>query len=216
MTPDGAARRLIDMSARLMRLRAVPRGVLARLVRRAGACMQVHPGEPPGWLDQDGTDDTDQQAQTGPRADTAGPGTAGPDTAGPDTAGPDRLQGRARVVLGSVVERYAAARAATAVLTGARGADAPTDAAQRHELLVGALVALVDSVGDVPVLLGELRAARMRAADLAAAGRATLSADQDGEADPLSYLRDELSYQAGDAVDVAGTVDVAGDVAVRP
>lgn len=56
MTGDGAARRLIDMSARLMRLRTVPLGVLARLVRRDGACMEKHPSEPPGWLDQDATD----------------------------------------------------------------------------------------------------------------------------------------------------------------
>lgn len=110
----------------------------------------------------------------------------------------------------AVVRRYAAARAATAAVIGARGADAPPDAAGRHELLVSALVALVESVGDVPVLVAELHAARMRAANLAAAGRATLAADQDGEADPLFYLRDELSYGAGDAAR-----DTA-DVAVRP
>ncbi len=56
MTGDRAARRLIDMSARLARLRTAPPDVLARLVRRDGACMQIHPGEPPGWINQEATD----------------------------------------------------------------------------------------------------------------------------------------------------------------
>jgi hypothetical protein len=58
------------------------------------------------------------------------------------------------------------------------------------------------SLSDVPVLVSEntrlrsqLRAARLERANLAAAGRATLAADRDGEADPLSYLRDELAAQ---------------------
>ena len=41
--------------------------------------------------------------------------------------------------------------------------------------------------------LRRVGAARMRAADLEAAGRATLAAERDGEADPLFYLRDELA-----------------------
>ncbi len=59
--------------------------------------------------------------------------------------------------------------------------------------------ALVDSVTDVPALLSEvdrlwlaLVATRRRYANLVAATRAALGADRDGEADPLSYLRDEL------------------------
>lgn len=54
-------------------------------------------------------------------------------------------------------------------------------------------------VADVPVLLAEIDRlhsltglSRGQYADLLAAARATLSADRDGEADPLSYLRDEL------------------------
>jgi hypothetical protein len=45
---------------------------------------------------------------------------------------------------------------------------------------------------EVARLSGELRAARLDRANLLAAMRATLAADSDEEADPLSYLRDEL------------------------
>jgi hypothetical protein len=56
------------------------------------------------------------------------------------------------------------------------------------------------AVADVPVLLAEidrcrtlLALTRARHADLLAAARATLAAYRDGEADPLWYLRDELT-----------------------
>jgi ABC-type transporter Mla subunit MlaD len=55
---------------------------------------------------------------------------------------------------------------------------------------------------DVPVLTteitrlhAELAAVRLARANLAAAGRATLTADRSGDPSPLSYLRDELSAQ---------------------
>jgi hypothetical protein len=48
-------------------------------------------------------------------------------------------------------------------------------------------------LAEVQMLRRALNAARMRAADLEAAGRATLAAERDGEADPLFYLRDELA-----------------------
>lgn len=58
------------------------------------------------------------------------------------------------------------------------------------------------SLSDVPILTSEttrlhaeLRAARLKLANLAAAGRATLAAIRDGEPDPLSYLRNELAAQ---------------------
>lgn len=62
--------------------------------------------------------------------------------------------------------------------------------------------ALQASADDVPALLSEvdrlwtqLARTRLRYANLAAAGRATLSATRDGEdPDPLSYLRDELAH----------------------
>lgn len=57
-------------------------------------------------------------------------------------------------------------------------------------------VAVWTAVADIPVMLAELERltrllthARWDLADLLAAGRATLSADHDGEADPLAYLR---------------------------
>ncbi|GLY07644.1 hypothetical protein [Actinoplanes sp. NBRC 101535] len=55
-------------------------------------------------------------------------------------------------------------------------------------------------IGDVPVLLAEVdRLARLVTrtrwdfADLLAAARATLSADHDGESEPLTYLRDAVA-----------------------
>jgi hypothetical protein len=58
--------------------------------------------------------------------------------------------------------------------------------------------ALWTAVGDIPVLLAEvdrlaqlLNRTRRDFANLLAAANATLSADQDGESDPLAYLRDE-------------------------
>jgi hypothetical protein len=87
--------------------------------------------------------------------------------------------GEYQLDLGAVAGRYAA------VLTARPGS--------------GFLAAVVVAVADVPVLLGEVRrlrtglwAARLRYANLVAAGRATLGAAADGEVDPLCYLRDEL------------------------
>ena len=58
------------------------------------------------------------------------------------------------------------------------------------------------SLSDVPILTteitrldGQLRAARLDRANLAAAGRATLAASRDGDPDPLSFLRAELAAQ---------------------
>ncbi|GAA4232572.1 hypothetical protein GCM10022254_32800 [Actinomadura meridiana] len=48
---------------------------------------------------------------------------------------------------------------------------------------------------EIERLSTELRDTRIRRANLAAAARASLSAQRDGERDPLSYLRDELSAQ---------------------
>jgi hypothetical protein len=61
---------------------------------------------------------------------------------------------------------------------------------------------LTDALADTPALITEittLRALiaeeRLDRANLAAAALATISAHRDGEPDPLSYLRDELSAQ---------------------
>jgi hypothetical protein len=61
---------------------------------------------------------------------------------------------------------------------------------------------LIDALADTPALTAEitqLRALiaeeRLDRANLAAAALATISAHRDGEADPLSYLRDELTAQ---------------------
>jgi len=61
-------------------------------------------------------------------------------------------------------------------------------------------VAIWTVIADIPVMLAEihrlyalLSRARWDFADMLAAARATLDADRDGEADPLSYLRDEVS-----------------------
>ena len=55
--------------------------------------------------------------------------------------------------------------------------------------------ALADTLtlsAEIARLTAELSAARLDRANLLAAIRATLAAHADGEADPLSYLRDEL------------------------
>jgi hypothetical protein len=63
--------------------------------------------------------------------------------------------------------------------------------------------ALVRSVIDVPALVSEVErlwlalvASRRRTANLAAACRAAIAAEHDGEADPLSYVRDQLAELA--------------------
>ncbi|MFB4308934.1 hypothetical protein [Actinomadura sp. GTD37] len=58
--------------------------------------------------------------------------------------------------------------------------------------------ALTDAHGllsEITRLLGEVAKVRKDRANLVAAGRATLNAHHDGEADPLYYLRDELRAQ---------------------
>ena len=69
--------------------------------------------------------------------------------------------------------------------------------AARHRLTP---VAIWTAIADIPVMLAEIQRlysllsrARWDFADLLAAARATLDADRDGEADPLAYLRDEVS-----------------------
>jgi hypothetical protein len=59
------------------------------------------------------------------------------------------------------------------------------------------------SIADIPVLLAELERlarlltwARTEFANLLAAANATLAAQRDGEADPLSYLRDQVAAHA--------------------
>jgi hypothetical protein len=56
--------------------------------------------------------------------------------------------------------------------------------------------ALVDTAAlsaEITRLTAELRDTRLDRANLLAAARATLSASLEGESDPLSYLRDELT-----------------------
>jgi hypothetical protein len=61
---------------------------------------------------------------------------------------------------------------------------------------------LTDALADTPALTAEISRLRAQVAEerldranLAAAALATVSAHRDGEADPLSYLRDELAAQ---------------------
>ncbi|WP_433609535.1 hypothetical protein ACQP2P_38595 [Dactylosporangium sp. CA-139114] len=76
------------------------------------------------------------------------------------------------------------------------------DAVRAHleaALQRGTRVALWTAVADVPVLLAEIERqaelltfARTEHANLLAAARATLSAARDGDAEALTYLRDEV------------------------
>ncbi|MGC9666851.1 hypothetical protein ACNTMW_09885 [Planosporangium sp. 12N6] len=68
-------------------------------------------------------------------------------------------------------------------------------------------LAIWTAVADIPVLLAEVERlaslltwARTEFANLLAAAYATLAAERDGEADPLSYLRDEVSAHAPDSL----------------
>lgn len=62
-----------------------------------------------------------------------------------------------------------------------------------------ALTALAEDIAhlltEVNQLYRALLASRLQTANLRAAVRATLHADEDGEADPLAYLRDEAAGQ---------------------
>jgi hypothetical protein len=49
-------------------------------------------------------------------------------------------------------------------------------------------------LAEIASLHKQLAAARLRAANLEAAMQAALGAHDDGEGDPLSYLRDEIEY----------------------
>jgi hypothetical protein len=83
--------------------------------------------------------------------------------------------------------------------------DLPTIVARFHAVIHASTpkeehAALVEAVYDVPLLLAEvsrlwslLLTTRARCADLEAAARAALSAQRDGEPDPLAYLADELA-----------------------
>jgi DNA-binding transcriptional regulator YiaG len=91
----------------------------------------------------------------------------------------------------------------TAPTTPARRHTVDLDAARAHHhaaTTTGTTDALWLATTDVPVLLAEidrcrtlLALTRARHADLLAASRATVAAYRDGEADPLWYVRDELT-----------------------
>lgn len=79
------------------------------------------------------------------------------------------------------------------------------EVATRHDNAIAAMGLVLTSLDTIPVLSAEVRRLRARLAstqpydanlsNLIAAARATLSADSDGEPDPLFYLRDELQAQ---------------------
>jgi hypothetical protein len=95
--------------------------------------------------------------------------------------------------------------------TGASNLPEVTTRNRAAHVIVAALAAerpariwqyLIDALGDTPALTAEvtrLRALiseeRLDRANLAAAALATIGAHRDGDTDPLSYLRDELSAQ---------------------
>lgn len=54
---------------------------------------------------------------------------------------------------------------------------------------------IATALNDVPALLAELAEVRLSRANLIAAVRAAIAAQQESETDPLSYLCDELSAQ---------------------
>jgi hypothetical protein len=76
------------------------------------------------------------------------------------------------------------------------------EVANRHDTATAAMAKLGRALDTIPLLSAEVRRLRRRLAttlndlnNLIAAARATLSAQADGEEDPLYYLRDELTAQ---------------------
>jgi hypothetical protein len=76
------------------------------------------------------------------------------------------------------------------------------EVANRHDTATAAMMKLSWALDMIPLLSAEIRRLRRRLAttlndlnNLIAAARATLSAQADGEEDPLYYLRDELTDQ---------------------
>ena len=76
------------------------------------------------------------------------------------------------------------------------------EVANRHDTATAAMTKLSRALDMIPLLSAEIRRLRRRLAttlndlnNLIAAARATLSAQADGEEDPLYYLRDELTAQ---------------------
>jgi hypothetical protein len=76
------------------------------------------------------------------------------------------------------------------------------EAANRHDTAAAVVDTLNRALDVIPFLSAEITRLRRRLAtaladfnNLVAAARATLSADTDGEDDPLYYLRDELTAQ---------------------
>ena len=72
----------------------------------------------------------------------------------------------------------------------------------RHDTATAAMTRLSQALDMIPLSSAEIRRLRRRLAttlndlnNLIAAARATLSAQADGEEDPLYYLRDELTAQ---------------------
>ena len=55
------------------------------------------------------------------------------------------------------------------------------------------------ALADLPAVLAELEAVRLDRANLLAAIRAALAAADEGEPDPLGYLRDELDAPSTEA-----------------
>jgi hypothetical protein len=64
--------------------------------------------------------------------------------------------------------------------------------APRQELTRDELADIARLLAEINSLHTQLTAARLKAANLEAAIRAAISAHNDGEPDPLSYLRDEI------------------------
>lgn len=76
------------------------------------------------------------------------------------------------------------------------------EVANHHDSAIAAIRKLARALDTIPFLIAEINRLRRRLTstlkdlhNLLAAARATLSANRDGEPDPLYYLRDELRAQ---------------------
>jgi hypothetical protein len=86
----------------------------------------------------------------------------------------------------------------------ANAAHARASACKECEPETASLIAdIAKLLAEIDWLYQSLRQARLQAANLEAAIRATLGAHADGETDPLAYLRGELAGNSGGDADEA-------------
>jgi hypothetical protein len=105
------------------------------------------------------------------------------------------LPNRTRHILTSDLHQITARHQLAQDLTQAAAADHPADIWQH---LLAAFADIPALTAQISHLRADLAGARLQHANLAAAALAAIAAHDEGETDPLCYLRDELRAQGHD------------------